>query len=226
MNSRNRNNILFLVLGLLLLCSGCGSGNEDTSDLQIIGDDYTDSVEETQTEITEETETETETETEEMELDSYDTTADMISVYICGAVNQPGVYELSKGDRIYHAIEKAGGMTEEAMETYLNLAEELEDGVKIYVPTKEEVEEGVVSDTAVDVFISGNSDVESSGLININTASKEELMTLTGIGESKAESIIDYRETNGDFNSVEDVQNITGIKEGVYSQIVDDITVD
>lgn len=139
-----------------------------------------------------------------------------ISVYVCGAVVEEGVYELENGSRIYQAIEAAGGVSAEGMESYLNLAQMLEDGQKIYVPTAQEVEEGYM-----DVGVA----TEESGKVNINLATKDVLMTLTGIGEAKAEAIISYRETYGLFASIEELQNVTGIKEGVYSAIADDIEV-
>lgn len=138
-------------------------------------------------------------------------------VYVCGAVVKPGVYELPEGGRMYEALEAAGGMTEEADQTYLNQAELLEDGQRIYVPTQKETaseNQGNDADMA-----------ENDGKINLNTATKEELMTLAGIGESKARSIIKYREENGRFHSVEDIMKIEGIKSGVFNKIKDQIVV-
>ena len=108
----------------------------------------------------------------------------------------------------------AGGMTEEAAAYALNLARIAVDGEQIYVPDAEEIQ--------------GQSILSGSGYekkVNINTASMEELMTLTGIGEAKAESIIRYREENGGFQSIEDLMEIGGIKEGVFEKIKDDITI-
>lgn len=217
MNSMNGKIIVSLLLVITLVMCGCSSNNEEASNLLVLGDDYTSSVEENPEEV----------ETSELEeswieeTENTDTT--IVSVYICGAVNQSGVYELEEGSRIYHVIELAGGMTEDAMDTYLNLAEELIDGQKIYVPTVTEVGEG--SENTLNWSVEVETET-ASGKVNINTASKEELMTLTGIGEAKAESIIEYRETYGAFENIEDIQNITGIKEGVYSQLEDEITVD
>lgn len=223
MNSKKCRNIVLLLFAVTFIISGCKSNSDGTSNLLILEENYTDSVEENPTEISNLEENPTEItnleDNEWSEIETADTA--MLSVYICGAINQPGVYELEEGSRIYHIIELAGGMTEEAAESYLNLAEELVDGQKIYVPTKVEVEEGGVA--ALNWSLD---DENSSGKVNINTATKEELMTLTGIGEAKAESIIEYRESTGAFENIEDIQNIAGIKEGVYSQIEDEITVD
>lgn len=137
-----------------------------------------------------------------------------IWVYVCGEVRAPGVYELPEGSRITDAVEAAGGMTGDAAETYLNLAETLSDGQKIEVPSvemAEALEEAAAQDT--------------SGLVNLNRATEAELMTLSGIGESKAKEIIRYRESRGGFQKPEDLMNIPGIKEGVFYKIRDQITV-
>jgi len=154
-------------------------------------------------------------------------------VYVCGQVNKPGVYELNEGSRVIDAIMAAGGYTENACSEYLNLACLIGDGQKVYVPSFEEVESGVMStgSGAQETITDGNGGVGSSassgqnasGLININTATKEELMTLPGIGESKAEKIIAYREANGKFKKPEDIMQISGIKEGLYNKIKDKI---
>ena len=109
-----------------------------------------------------------------------------IYVYVCGAVNNPGVYELTNGSRIVDAVDAAGGFTEEADTTYINLAALLSDGIKIKIPTLEEVESGQVPETSNNITGDNNSFAESepkSGLVNINTATCEELKTLPGIGD-------------------------------------------
>lgn len=233
--SSKKKYVVIICFLLIFFLVGCNQGNA-SDELEIINM-------ETETEIEAEMETETEGETAvegSSEVEESDTTADVIedvedmqvaineySVYVCGAVMEAGVYQLAEGSRICDALVAAGGMTEDAMETYLNQAELLVDGQMIYVPTQEEAENQDWTSTTSAGASTGAStgeNQESSGLVNINTASKEELMTLTGIGEAKAESIIDYRETNGFFSSIEDIQNITGIKEGVFTQIEDEIT--
>ena len=135
-------------------------------------------------------------------------------------MKSPGVYELEPGSRIYEAVRAAGGMTEAADEYYLNQAEVLNDGQQIYVPSKEEIE-------AEEKILGKPEEIKEEGSkkVNLNTASKEELMTLTGIGEAKADSIIRYREENGGFQNPEDLMKIEGIKSGVFNKIKEQITV-
>lgn len=143
-------------------------------------------------------------------------------VHICGAVKNPGIYILEEGSRIYQAIEQAGGFCEEADQNYLNQADRLVDGMKLYVPTKEEAAEG-----PGDWQNANSSSVSYSGdtLININTAGEELLCTLSGVGSTRAKSIIAYREKNGAFQKIEDIMNVNGIKEGLFQKIKDSITV-
>lgn len=144
----------------------------------------------------------------------------IIYVHICGAVNNPDVYAISQNTRLYELVKLAGGFTNNAANNYINQATVLVDGQQIYIPTKDEVE-----DLELQTPIN-NSEETGSEKININKASKEELMILTGIGESKANSIIDYRQKNGNFKSIEDIMKISGIKDSVFSKISEDITVD
>ena len=140
--------------------------------------------------------------------------AQTLCVYVCGEVRPPGVYELPEGSRIVDAVEAAGGMTEAASGTWLNLAEPVSDGQKIEVPSETEASE-----------LEKERQEAQSGLVNLNTASAEELMTLTGIGESKAEAILSYREEHGGFEKPEELMEIPGIKEGVFEKIRDQVTV-
>lgn len=140
-------------------------------------------------------------------------------VYVCGEVHKPGVYELPTGSRIFEALELAGGVTENGAEDFLNQAEAVKDGQKITVPSLEEAEKGIA------FLDSGYDGIEESTFIDLNSADKERLMTLPGIGDSKAESIIQYREEHGAFKNIEELKNITGIKDGVYNKIKDSITV-
>lgn len=137
-----------------------------------------------------------------------------IFVHVCGEVVHPGVYELKAGSRVYEAVKAAGGMSENAAQNFLNQAEILEDGQQIYVPSEEEI-----SDTDSE---NGRTD---DGKVNLNQASKEQLMTLPGVGEAKADAIIRYRSEKGDFRSIEEIMEIEGIKEGVFKKIEDWITV-
>ena len=137
-----------------------------------------------------------------------------IYVQVNGAVNRPGVYELEAGSRIFQAVELAGGVTESADVSGLNQAEILQDGQMIYVLSQGEVREPQKEEK------------EKDGRVDLNTATEAELMTLPGIGTSKAKSIIAWREEHGSFHQVEDLMKIEGIKEGVFSKIKDSVKVD
>lgn len=141
------------------------------------------------------------------------------AVYVCGAVVTPGVYVLPGGSRICEAVAAAGGMQENAAYESLNQAEEIHDGQMIVVLTEEEMQNEQVQKD--DTQKSDTAD----GRVDLNTATKTQLMTLPGIGEAKADSIIAYREKNGGFSSIEDIKKIEGIKEGVFSKIKDSIAV-
>ena len=166
-----------------------------------------------------------------------------VYVHVCGAVNTPGVYELDPGTRIFGAIEAAGGFTEDAATDYVNLAELVSDGMKITIPTMEEAERSEAGNepgfTAVEYpsetgtasgagtsgsGTSGTSQIPG-GLININTATEDELMTLTGIGEGKARAIITYREEHGAFSQIEDIKNVSGIGDATFNKFKDSIIV-
>ena len=169
-----------------------------------------------------------------------------ITVYVCGAVRRPDVYNIKDGKRVNDAVNAAGGFTEDAGYEYLNLAARVTDGQKVYIPTRREIEEalsegeGLVADvvnittnspgiTMHDaengLQTSDNSDAGSDGLVDINTATRETLMTLPGIGASKADKIIAYREANGGFASIEDIMLVGGIKEGLFNKVKDRICV-
>ncbi len=148
-----------------------------------------------------------------------------VCVHICGAVVSSGVYTLGYGARIVDFIELAGGLTPDADGDYINQAETVSDGRRIYIPTKEEV-----ASLSVEEYILGDSEeMEGSSregtLLNINEASAQELMELPGIGQAKADRIIEYRKNQGKFQSVEDLMKIPGIKEGLFQQISSLITV-
>lgn len=147
----------------------------------------------------------TEEQTEEM-------TQNLICVvYVCGCVAKEGVYELPADARLMDAIEAAGGMLNEADSKALNLAEPVYDAMKIYVP---KIGEEPMAEAA-----------KQDGLLDLNQASLEELMTLPGIGKSKAESIIAYREEHGGFQTMDEIMQIPGIKDGVYQKIKEKIKV-
>ena len=138
----------------------------------------------------------------------------MVYVYVCGAVQNPGVVEVPEGSRAEEALRLAGGMTEKADPFYVNLAEPVTDGQKLYFPTTEEAES-----------LENATKAAEAGLVNINTASEEELCTLPGIGASRAADIVRYRERNGIFQTKEDIMKVSGIKQNAYDKLCDKITV-
>ena len=135
---------------------------------------------------------------------------DSIFVFVCGAVKCEGVYELPSGSRVFEAIQMAGGFSEDAAVSRINQAEVLADETRLYIPTMNEMTE---------------EQSQEDGKVNINTATKEELMTLPGVGQSKAALIIQYREEHGRFQAIEDIMNISGIKDGLFGKIKDYIKV-
>ena len=160
-------------------------------------------------------------------------------VHICGAVSAPGVYELPAGSRIIDAVEAGGGFLPEADEACCNLAEEIVDGCQIYIMTKSESCTDGQTEKKAGIQTSPDSDMQTTdrnvrsnsatalenGLVNLNTADVAALMTLPGIGESRAKAIISYREQHGAFAQIEDIMKISGIKQAAFSKIKDKITV-
>jgi competence protein ComEA len=140
--------------------------------------------------------------------------AEKIYIHVCGEVKNPGVYTFTSSPRVIEAVKKAGGFTKKADRQTINLAEEVADGTQLFIPAKKKNKASAAAET-----------VNESGKININTATKQELMTLSGIGEAKAAQILSYREENGKFQKIEDIMNISGIKEGVFGKIKDQIEV-
>lgn len=138
-------------------------------------------------------------------------------VYLCGAVVQPGIYEVEEGTRIYEIIELAGGFAENADETCLNLAETVSDGRMIRVYYEGESRSGAGSGE--------NASCGNTGKVNLNTAGLGELMSLPGIGEAKASEIMRYREKHGFFRSTEEIMNVPGIKDGLYEKIKGYVTI-
>ena len=156
-----------------------------------------------------------------------------IVVHITGEVKKEGVIYLKKGARIVDAIKQAGGETKEADLSQVNLAYELQDGQKIYIPNKnEKISQyiiGINGETMNDNSASTGSESTSynkeGAKVNINTANQSELDSLPGIGPALAQRIIDFREENGNFNSIEDIQNVKGIGDSKYEDIKDKIVV-
>lgn len=163
----------------------------------------------------------------------------MIYVDVCGAVANPGVFQLAAGSRVFQAIEAAGGYLPEAALTCVNRAGVLTDGQQLYILTQEEMErqgldpaemsgasDGQMNGSAGTGQNTGmNAQVQQDNRININIADEAQLTTLTGIGATRAQAIIAYREENGPFAAIEDIMNVQGIKEGTFAKIKDEIVV-
>ncbi len=145
-------------------------------------------------------------------------------VYVCGAVNSPGVYELPQGARVYQAIQAAGGFCDDADQKALNQASLLTDGDQITVYTVQEVEAGQMTPAASPAQANSPNAAQTQK-ININTADQTALQSLKGIGASRAQDIIDYREANGPFQTIEDIMKVSGIKQSLFDKIKEDITV-
>lgn len=218
----------FLIVCCVLPIGLCGCGNramlltsETQTEMQMT-DGFAGEEEQVEVSTTEEAVT-TATTTEMVEQ------PDEVAVYVCGAVRQPGVYYLAGSAIRETAVRMAGGFSDDADVTYVNLAQTIIAGEQIYIPTLEETAGILLSEredeTASAEHAPADTNAERNGKININTAGKELLMTLPGIGESKADAIIAYREAQGKFQNTEELMQIRGIKEGIYNQIKDLIIV-
>ena len=154
-----------------------------------------------------------------------------VIIHIIGSVKNPGIVRLKEGSRIEDAIEAAGGLTENADISRVNLAYVVDDGTKIKIPSSQEEdigdEEIIDSGSGENIIIEENttSSNKSSQTININKATETELQTLPGIGASLASRIIDYRSQNGKFGSIEEIKNVNGIGDSKFENIKDLISV-
>lgn len=144
---------------------------------------------------------------------------ELFMVDVKGEVHVPGVYELPADGRVKDAIAMAEGLTDEANELAINFAQKVEDQMVIYVPHEDD-DSGLPENTTT-----GAGEVSGATVININTASEQELMTLSGIGQAKAQQIIQYREENGLFDTPEDLMNVSGIGEKSFETLKDSIKV-
>ena len=219
MNNKKRKS---RIIGFLLIQSlsfyGCGNtGKEIVWNIREEQETEQISSEETEKNVTEIC-------TEERKTGESQMTESIIPVYadICGAVQQPGVYALDEGARIFELIEKAGGLQEDADLTAINQAEKVTDGMKVRVYTKEEAKE-LTQSVSSDVSADGNG---AGKKININNAEQSELTELSGIGSARAADIIAYRTEHGRFQSIEEIMNVSGIKESTFQKIKDQIVVE
>ncbi len=214
--------LIFALLDPVLLC-GCAAAQEEVT-LELAEPEST--VSENMTQLSE-TEITVNTKTDTGIITEPESSPQQVYIYLCGAVALPGVYCLSEGSRLYEAVEMAGGLTQEADENCLNMARQITDGEQIVILTLDEAaslkEAGAYAYPA-----ESNAQAaapQKAGLVNINTATVQELTSVSGIGESRALAIIDYREKNGRFGSIEDIKNVDGIKDGLFSKIKDKITI-
>ena len=160
-------------------------------------------------------------------------TVRLISVYICGEVRNPGIYEAPRGVMLNDIIEDAGGLTENASVNNINLVYQITGNMSIYIPSEDEIKNGFTGGDIIrqdGVYVWGNSSGgssdpgESTLMVNINTAALDELKSLPGIGEVTAQAIIDYRNTTP-FSAIEDIKNVTGIGDSKFNRIKDYICV-
>lgn len=212
-----KNRIKACVISFCILLCGCGASDTGA---------YLLATQETESQIP----TESEALVPDTEVVSEGKEAPLL-VYVCGEVMTPGVYELAAGARVCDAVEAAGGFTKRASKDYWNLAEPLTDGQMISFPTKEEAAEREKYDTS-DADTDSQADrtvadeADAGGRININTAGVDLLTKLSGIGQTRAEAIIAYRDEHGNFSRVEDIMKVSGIKNALFEKMRDDITVD
>lgn len=204
--------LLFFMAGLLYLCFGQGKRSDPEAD--VVSLECLNNAEPT---ISIEMDRQEERTTEEKVPEDE---KNQIVIHVCGNVNMPGVYTVKEGTRVVDAIAAAGGFHELAAVDYVNQALILNDGQQIYIPSQEEVQKGAVKELALTL-----PSTAFLGKVNINHATKEELLSLPGIGEAKAERIIAYRKEHNGFQTIEDILQISGIKEAVYNKVKDRITV-
>ncbi len=221
---------ILMIAALVFLTAGCGAGS--TPDLQEI----LQSTQENESagtgsgaalSSTQETGTGTDEQasqnqnTEEGTSGDAAETADTVCVFVCGEVVSPGVYYFPEGSRKVDAVEAAGGFTENANTDYVNLAELLTDEMQLYIPAVGEETKIAGTGTAAT-----ETEAANAGKINLNTATAAELCRLNGIGESRAQAIIQYREENGAFQTVDELTQVSGIGESTLEKIRDDIYVE
>lgn len=226
-NQKKKSGFISILLMLSLYMTGCGTVGEEIvwngraakegtqEDLEISGENVTEIC--------------TEQSSEKMQIPLEETgaiqTEEAVLLYadICGAVQTPGVYELEEGARIFQLIEKAGGLRQDADLASVNQAERVTDGMKVRIYTKEEAaslpqqisESSAASDAPA-----------QTAKININSADLSQLIQLSGIGESRAADIIAYRTEHGRFLTIEEIMNVSGIKESTFRKIKDQIVVE
>ena len=228
--SRTRWNYRYFIRSVVVImcvvfCVGCQKKSQET-DLKTVSvreEEPESTPEDSREDTTEDVGKVKEEDTAKKKDDAVPDTEDRpekLYVHVCGNVNQPGVYELQQDSRVFEAIEAAGGMTTTAAFSYLNQAELLKDGQQIYVPSQEEVDSGKVTSTR-----NASESDETFSVQAVENVSKEELLTLNGIGDVRAQAILKYREEHGEFRSIEELMEVEGIKKGTFQKLKDQIKI-
>lgn len=208
-----KKTIIILILSLFITITFAACGEEEIA-LSEVSTESTSTAEE-------DSALQTSTEAEAGKEETVQEQSAAVYVYVCGEVASPGVYELAQGARIYEAVTLAGGLTEDADPSVINQAEPVTDGMMIRIPAagSEEAAEAASMKPGQVTAADGTT------LVNINTADAATLMTLPGIGESKAAAIIAWRQENGGFTTKEDLKNVSGIGDSTYERLSQQITV-
>ncbi len=218
--SRQRKILPVILLSVTVLLTGCGRKEQLWTELE---KEAGEGIEESRDEVSSgEVLPEKELSSGEA-VDESENLPAVIFVHVCGAVKNPGVYELPAGSRGMDAVEAASGFSEDACQEYTNLAVLLTDGSMLRIPTREEAslweEEGLTGEESNGTAAGG------SKLVNLNTADIAQLCSLSGIGESRARDIISYREAHGGFKTKEEIMQVSGIGQKIYEKIEPYITV-
>ena len=225
-NSKKKGFRCFFIIWIVISCSIIWGGCESTDHAVILGMEKEENMDRTIPEAEKSMFESPVEETVQVSVDGQEQTKidtdvmeSMAVVHVCGQVKNPGVYELPNGSRKNDAVVAAGGFTAQANVSYINLAQTLTDGEQIYVPCEGE-------ETEKPDDHSGTEGTTTGTKVNLNTADEERLCTLPGIGATRARQIIAYRESNGRFQNVRDIMNVSGIKESVFEKISELVTVE
>ena len=225
-NFSKKNKIIIILCVSIILSLGIYFVYSKTDETQIFS--YEDGIEKTQDENNK---------SENIELNNKIEEKNKIVIHISGSIANEGILELDENSRISNAIEKAGGLTEGADLTQINLSFVLSDGMKVYIPNIKDKENDNKNEDKTNIYITKESGVNTimensennnqigNMKININTADINELDKLPGIGDSTAQKIIEYRNENGKFNSVDDIKNVKGIGDSKFEKIKEFITI-
>lgn len=210
---------VLLVIFCLFLWLTCGAGNSMEAETS-----YTD-ISALSTSSSQKSSKDLSERPDQSKTEATDTQHEQVTVDVKGAVTKPGVYTLNASSRVTDAIKAAGGMTEDADAKSVNLAASLSDEEVIYVASKDENVSVVGQSDSGAASDKGGKTSQKDGKINLNTATSEQLQTISGIGAKRAEDIIAYRESHGGFQSVDDLKNVSGIGDKTLEKIRESIYV-